>query len=153
MITTRPAIEDLSFTAMRDGTVLPPAVDGQLPRCFWNVISAGDYAADALLGRKLAFEYIDFMAADPCGSGILSMIVTDFPQPLTQVVREFMHVVELEMRKGPGGARRVVDQWASMITRLAEDERRETVTTAVRIRRKERREAVAVSLTNHMEAC
>jgi len=155
MPTTRPKIEDLSFTAIRDGKVLPLAVDGQLPRCFWNVKSTGDFTTDELLGQKLAFEYIDFVTRDAGGCGILSKIIADFPRPLTPVEHTFMHVVELEMRTGRGGARRVVERWTNLITQLGEDERRETVTTVVGIRRKERCEtvAVAVRLTSHMEAC
>lgn len=112
-------IEELSFTAMRDGKELPAFVPGQYGRCFWNVKSTGKCAADERIGRALALEYIDFCKQNR-GSGTLNKIVLDFPNPLTQVEISFLMTVELELTCGAGGARRTLDYWA----RCMEQEKR-----------------------------
>jgi hypothetical protein len=109
-------LSELSFTSIRE-----KPEKGQLPRCFWNVTPAGNFAADNALGTKLGLEYLSFEEEDVDGPGILNQIVNDMPRPLTVVERSFLQMVCFQARAGRGYARRLKSYWDNCKAEEADD--------------------------------
>ena len=112
-------IKELSFIASRDGKTLPKPVGEQLPRCFWNVKSTGNYSVDCTIGQRLALEYLRYEEADVGGSGILNMIVDDMPRPLTGIEHAFLQMVCFQARAGRGRAKQIATYWDQCAERAA----------------------------------
>lgn len=105
------ALQTLSFTAMRDGKILPKPVGDELPRCFWIVKPTGSYRRDRAAGVKMALEYLRFEDTDNQGNGMLHKIVGDMPRPLGTIERTFLNIIGLVTKHGYKNARQLIDHF------------------------------------------
>ena len=106
-------ITDLPFVGDRKTLKLPYDRKRQLPRCFWHVVSTGDYSKDDALGRDYALRYLDYEAADRGGPGHLQLIVGDMPRNLGPIEIGFPTLVSYAAAAGRAEAHRVERYWRS----------------------------------------